>query len=249
MNRQRPLVMALILLAVTLAAGGAYMFRANAQGQAADPAIRGAQLAADVATPTPPPAPGGLGRVQTYGFDAQPSGWRALDTADMPDGYGVWTTRAGKLAENMTVSGSGGFDNTMYLAPVDTAGRASVSAQVYPQGNQVVGLVFRASDQGYYLFRVFRGDGAEMPVRRQLQRYDAATGIYTTLAEDRQGRGYALGKWQELRVDLDGDAITCSFDGERVFQVRDGQLAGGQAGVYTLALGEVFFDNFAVAQP
>jgi hypothetical protein len=34
-----------------------------------------------------------------------------------------------------------------------------------------------------------------------------------------------------------------------VFEARDSQYTAGQAGVFTLALGDMIFDNFTVATP
>ena len=41
-----------------------------------------------------------------------------------------------------------------------------------------------------------------------------------TLIGDTQGKGYELGRWQDLRVELDGDLITCFFDNQKVFEVH-----------------------------
>ena len=88
-----------------------------------------------------------------------------------------------------------------------------------------------------------------MPDHRQLLRYDTNTGLYAKLASDTQGKGYDLGRWQDLRVETDGDLITCFFENEKVFEVHDSQFTGGQAGVFTIAMGDVIFDNFTVALP
>ena len=69
-----------------------------------------------------------------------------------------------------------------------TGARATIAVQVYPQGNQSVGLVFRSSKSGYYLFRVFR-NGNNSPEQRQLLRYDANNGKYTKLIGDATGKG------------------------------------------------------------
>jgi hypothetical protein len=48
---------------------------------------------------------------------------------------------------------------------------------------------------------------------------------------------------------LNGDLITCYFEGQQVFEVHDKTYDSGKAGVYTIALGEVLFDNFTVLKP
>ncbi len=240
-------------LIAAFAAIGIYMFNAVAQDRPHDPFTEGALPPTQV--PPPPatiPAPAAapstaLSNIQSESFDTLPSGWTSPDTAAMPDQKGGWASEAGKLVAKQPDSGQQSFDESIFLDPIATGARANVAVQVYPQGNQVVGIVFRSTKSGYYLFRVFR-DGNNTPDHRQLQRYDASTGKYTTLIGD-QGKGYALGSWQDLRVELNGDLITCFFQGEKVFEVHDSQFTSGQAGVYTLALGDVIFDNFTVALP
>jgi hypothetical protein len=251
---QRQLRTALLVgVIAAFAAIGIYIFNAVAQDRPHDPFTEGALPPAQVQPPPPTAVPGAapgaaLSNVHAESFDTLPTGWTTADTGAMPDQTGSWASAAGKLVAKQPDSGQQSFEESIFLNPLATGAHASVTVQVYPQGNQVVGLVFRASKRGYYLFRVFR-DGNNAPERRQLQRYDATTGQYTTLVGDRQGKGYELGRWQDLRVDLDGEKITCFFDGAQVFAVQDAQFADGQAGVYTLALGDVIFDNFTVALP
>jgi len=255
MNKRQLRTAVLVGVIAAVAAIGIYMFSAVAQDRPHDPFTEGALPPTQVppppptSLPAPPAAPAqALSHVQTETFDSLPTGWTAPATAAMPDQAGGWASEAGKLVAKQPDSGQQSFEDSLFLAPLATGTRATVSVQVYPQGNQVVGLAFRASKRGYYLFRVFR-DGNNAPDHRQLQRYDAASGTYTTLASDTVGAGYQLGSWQDLRVALSGDLITCYFNNQQVFAVHDGTYADGQAGVYTLALGDVLFDNFTVALP
>jgi hypothetical protein len=252
MNKRQLRTTLLVGVIAAFAAIGIYMFSAVAQDRPHDPFTEGALPPAQVQPPpttAPAAAPSSaLSNVQTESFDTQPAGWTSFDTAAMPDQKGSWASESGKLVAKQPDSGQQSFEDSIFLAPFATGARATVSVQVYPQGNQVVGLAFRSSKSGYYLFRVFR-DGNNATDHRQLQRYDASTGQYTTLASDTQGKGYELGSWQDLRVELDGDLISCFFNNAKVFEARDAQLSAGQAGVYTLALGDVIFDNFSVAQP
>jgi len=252
MNKRQLRTALLVGVIAAFAAIGVYMFNAVAQDRPHDPFTEGALPPTQVPPPpttVPAPAPStALSNVQTEGFDTLPSGWTSVELAAMPDQQGSWASEAGKLVAKAPDSGQQSFEGSIFLAPAATAARAKIGVQVYPQGNQVVGIVFRSTKNGYYLFRVFR-DGNNAPERRQLQRYDAQTGEYTTLVGDTQGKGYQLGSWQDLRVETDGDLITCFFNNEKVFEVHDSTFTGGQAGVYTLALGDVVFDNFSVALP
>lgn len=252
MNKRQLRTALFVGVIAAFAAIGIYMFNAVAQDRPHDPFTEGALPADQVQPPpttVPAPAPStALSNVQTEGFDALPAGWAAGASDAMPDQQGSWASESGKLVAKEPEGGQQSFEGSIFLSPISTTARANIAVQVYPQGNQVVGIVFRSTKNGYYLFRVMR-DGNNAPERRQLQRYDANTGQYTTLASDTQGKGYVLGSWQDLRVETDGDLITCFFNNEKVFEIQDSQFTGGQAGMYTLALGEVIFDNFTVATP
>lgn len=252
MNKRQLSTALLVGVIAVFAAIGIYMFNAVAQDRPHDPFTEGALPADQVQQPpttVPAPAPGAaLSNVQTEGFDTQPAGWTSLAMAAMPDQEGSWASEAGKLVAKEPDGGQQSFEGSIFLSPIATAARATIAVQVYPQGNQIVGVVFRSTKSGYYLFRVFR-DGINTPDHRQLLRYDTQTGQYTKLIGDPQGKGYDLGRWQDLRVETDGDLITCFFNNEKVFEVHDAQFTGGQAGVFTIAMGDVIFDNFTVALP
>jgi len=247
--KQRPFVVVLAGLVAALVLGGIFMASAVAGRDTYDSAQQGPEPANQVENAPEPRFARGTQVVRLERFEQKPADWQERNSAAFSDQYGVWAGQSGKLAQTGIELNDTGFDETMSVMPIDTSGTATVSTQVYPQGNQVVGLVFRESDAGYYLFRVFRGGEADMPVRYQIQRYDTDSGLYTTLAEDRTSAGYDLGRWQELRVQLEGDQIIGSFDGRQVLTATDATYADGGAGVYTVTQGEVFFDNFAVVRP
>lgn len=254
MNKRQLRIGLLALIVVAFAAVGGYMLNATAQNRPYNsqtegelPANQVASAPSATAAPAAAPSAAGMRVVVAESFDnLTTNNWKPLDHTDFADQKGGWASDAGKLAAKPSENES--FEDSMLLTPTDVAGRAEVSVLVYPQGNQVVGLVFRNSDKGYYLFRVFR-DASKGTPHRQLQRYNGQTGGYTVIAEDKQGKGYDLDRWQDLSVILDGDHIICFFDGKQVFDVRDGTLASGTSGVYALSLGEVLFDNFTIKKP
>jgi len=252
MNKRQLRTALLVGVIAAFAAIGIYMYNAVAQDRPHNPNTEGALPAAQVQPPpttVPAPAPStALSNVQTEGFDTLPASWTKLPMAAMPDQEGGWASEAGKLVAKEPEGGQQSFEDSVFLSPISTAARANIGVQVYPQGNQIVGIVFRSTKSGYYLFRVFRND-IDTTDHRQLLRYDAQTGQYTKLATDAKGKGYDLGRWQDLRVETDGDLITCYFENEKVFEVHDTQFTGGQAGVFTIAMGDVIFDNFTVATP
>ena len=245
MKHQRRLYTSLAFVLVAALLGVLSLATLGAQQPPHDSRTHGALPPEKIA---PAPEVKATGRVlRADKFDKLDQSWKNQDHAPMPDQAGKWEAAAGKLIQNKTQGFGDNLAETSFLADVDTAGKSTVAVQVYPQGNQFAGLIFRASDRGYYVFTVYRGD-TTVPVRRTLLRFDPQRG-YTTLAEDSTGAGLALDRWQELRVELDGNRIQAYFDGQAVFDVRDGSLTRGSAGVTTLALGEMAFDNFTVAQP
>lgn len=202
----------------------------------------------DDAIPPAPAAsvPEGLQPLLVATFDEQPDDWQRINLTFLPGEEGLWVSEHGMLAQKGLIQGGEAPVSripTLLLAPVTTGERSSIAVQVYPQDNQVIGLVFGASDTGFSLFRVSRSNG------RMLQHYNLQTEEYTAFMDDPDGRGFEVHRWQELRIEQDGNVIQCFYDGEQVFEYRDARFIGGQPGVYTLAMGFVFFDNLTVAEP
>ncbi len=185
--------------------------------------------------------------VDSERFDVKPVDWTQIDTSIFPEYQAKWDVSANKLMVGMPLGSAPDGAEVIFLSNHKASEQSVVAAQFFPQGNQVIGLVFGSSDAGYYLFRVF-ADSSTLPHRRMLQRFDAKDG-YTTIADDTKGAGYTYGQWQELRVERSGSTIVCWFAGEKVFEVEDSTLGAGVAGVYTLNMGDVYIDNFTVAQP
>lgn len=257
MEMRKVTIPIVIIGLAVLVAAGAFMLRATAQDRplgtgplptpVPQPTIVPKPTAALPAAPTSAPSAQNSQAQRTVeSFDAAVKNWEALNPNSMQDQQGTWQVSNGTLQAKAPLSES--FDDSIYLAPVDTAGLAEISTKVYAEGNQTVGVVFRASDKGYYLFRIFRAteNGKALNV---LQRYDAAAGTYTDLARNEQGPGYVLNKWQSLQVEVNNDLITCFFEGQKIFEEHDTTFSNGKAGVYALSQGDVQFDNFTIVKP
>ncbi|MBA3469916.1 MAG: hypothetical protein H0T53_09755 [Herpetosiphonaceae bacterium] len=237
----------LTLLAIGLAIG-VYTFSTTAQ-QAIVEQVLPEPVAADKIPEAPevavPAARGG--QVDSERFDIKPAQWTQRDVSILPEYQAQWDVRANKLTVGMPAGSAPSGDEAIFLSDRQASDQSLVAAQFFPQGNQVIGLVFGSSENGYYLFRVF-ADSSTLPHRRMLQRFDPKAG-YTTIADDAKGAGYQYGQWQELRVERSGSKIICWFGSEKVFELEDNTLGAGMAGVYTLNTGDVYIDNFTVAQP
>lgn len=238
-SRPIPGVAWLIILAISL-----FIATAAADNHSTEPQAQATKT--DVQAAPQPALPPDAQVLEQQPFDAEPDEWTAVQTG-LPHEQPTWATTDGVLAQTTTASAGASFTPAMYLAPAAAAGDSLISTQIFPQGNQIAGLVFRASEAGFYLFAVYHTDEAA-PVTAKLMRYDADTGFYTTLAETGAGQGFQRDRWQELRVDLRGTTITASFSGRQIFTVDDGTFTEGQAGIYTMAVGQMLFDNFIIAQ-
>lgn len=184
-----------------------------------------------------------------FSVDDVPDDWETIDWSDYPDYQGKWGIAAEKLAQEGTLVGSEKTP-TMLVAPGEIGSEGLISVQVFPQGNHMIGLVSDLSDAGYYSFRVFQDGSDPQQIRRILEYNDQNdTNNSYVIAEDKGGAGFRMGEWQELRIERDGERILCFFDGELVFDVTDQSLAGGKSGIYTLAMGDLLFDNYFMAQP
>lgn len=248
-----------MILAGVLALGlvGIFMLRATAQDRPLSngplPTPEPQPTIVSVPTAIPPVAPSPAAVAQNGSlpgtierFDAPVPSWLPVNQTKMTDQQGQWVIKDGKLQAIAAESES--FEDSIYLSPINTTGHVKLSVQAYPTGNQTIGLVFRASDQGYYVFNIFRADDTGKAIN-VLRRYDATSGIYTELARNEQGVGYKLNAWQTLSVEVNNDLIICSFEGQKIFEVQDKTFASGNAGVDVLALGDVQFDNFTVLHP
>jgi hypothetical protein len=245
MKQQRRLYTALAFVLVAALLGVLSFATLGAQQPPYDPRRDGPLPPEQIA---PAPEVKTTGRVvRADKFDKLEKGWKKDDQTLSPDQMGKWEVAHGKLLQNKSAGADEQYYRTDFIAEVDTAGQASVAVQIYPQGNELAGLIFRSNRRGYYVFNVYRDDSGA-PLRRALVRVEPGVGT-VTLAEDTQGAGYVMSRWQELRVQLDGDHIVTFFDGQQVFDVRDSTFAKGQAGVTTLAVGNMAFDNFTVEQP
>lgn len=187
-------------------------------------------------------------------FDEQPADWDLNQRTYFPYEFGVWESAAGKLVQSGSEEGRS-LVETFLIAPASLDTLGEVAVQVFPQGNQVLGVVFGFTEDGYYTYRVYRqtAHNPQNPaVTHLLEYYDATTMEYRMLAEKTTADGlpgFRTGDWHELRVLLTGDRIQTAYAGEPVFDVEEPTIASGQVGVFTLAMGEVLFDNFTVAQP
>jgi hypothetical protein len=199
-------------------------------------------------TPTVPPAPdaarpaAGTPLLAADFSSADLGRWTVIDAADALPGPSVWKVQDGRLIPYSDAQDLPSMYTTA-LVGGDVAWRDySVSAAAYASNNDELGVVARASDTGYYIFKLFpQGQQPGMA----LLRYDAARGTYTTLASVNTG-GFAPQTWINLSLTVQGEILTALVDGREVLSARDATLVAGRAGVAGYPAGDLEFDNFTV---
>jgi hypothetical protein len=199
-------------------------------------------------TPTPPPAPAaaqpaaGAPLLAADFASADLGRFKVVDAGIALPGPSVWTVKGGHLIPYSDAQDLPSMYTTALVAG-DSAWRDySVSAAAYVSNNDEVGVVARASEAGYYIFKLFpQGQKPSMA----LLRYDAKREAFTTLASADAG-GFAARTWTTLRLVVQGEQLTALVDGREVLSVRDATLTAGQAGVAGYAAGGLEFDNLTV---
>lgn len=255
--RSRPwmfMLIALMLGAALLAACGAPAQSQTAPGQVSDilptppPMPTGAPVAP---TPTPPPAPASAGLSSAgasllqadFNGAAGLNGWSVLDSTDLIQSPSIWEVQNGRLAQISDGDGLPGLYATALLAGNGAWRDYAVTAAAFPTGNDELGVVARASKDGYYVFRL-QATAANAP-RAEILRYDAASMRFTAVASA-DGPGFENGRWYTLSLRVRGDRLEASVDGQPILTASDATFASGQAGVYGFANGGLTFDNFTV---
>jgi hypothetical protein len=199
-------------------------------------------------TPTAPPAPAAAqpsadAPLLAADFASPDLGrWTVIDAGIALPGPSVWKVQDGRLIPYSDAQDLPSMYTTA-LVGGDVAWRDySVSAAAYASNNDELGVVARAGDAGYYIFKLFpQGQQPGMA----LLRYDATREAFSTLASADAG-GFASRTWTTLRLTVQGETLTASVDGREVLTARDATLASGRAGVAGYAAGGLEFDNLTV---
>ncbi len=170
--------------------------------------------------------------------------WALLDVEETPGQKALWYTQDGLLVQGGTNLGDsvepaylmvqGGTDWTDY----------TVQVNIYVDTNDEVGLIFRASEAGFYRFRL-RSEAFQAPYTAGLDRYQEQR--YEVLWHT-SGLGFPIRKWFTLRLEVRGDTFTISLDGKPVATVQDAAFPRGGIGFYAWAEGGVYFDNLVVTR-
>lgn len=178
--------------------------------------------------------------------------WQAVDLEFvLPDSKSNWTIVDGRLAQNM----AGQALNPSTLQTALLTGDAAwadyrVKVSFYDEFNGTAGLIARYSGSdpltaSYYRYRILK-DSFEATPKQVLEK--VVGGVATPLAE-LNAPGYSERAWHTMEFSVVGGQLTVWLDGTAVLEATDSApLTAGQAGVYSRAMGGIFFDDFTVVQ-
>jgi hypothetical protein len=245
------------LVALLLGALGLGACGANPAVQA-EPAPPGG-----VVLPTPPPMPATTPLPPTQAPPAAPAAvapaagdalaaadfaatdlgrWSVMDAADALIGPSVWKAQNGRLSPVTDAQDLPSQYGSALLTGDANWRDYSVSAAAYVNLNDEIGVVARASERGYYVFKL-------LPAGRKpamlLARYEIVNHQFVPLATAETG-GFETQRWYTLRLEVKGDRLTAYVDGTPVLEAQDSGYTQGRAGVYGYPEGGLEFDNFAV---
>lgn len=166
--------------------------------------------------------------------------WRSLFLPPDPSNMARWEVRQNALYLNM------GAGSMQIVGMVNLVGEDwenyVYSVDIYPLGNQEIGVVFRYQDGRFYRFRFLSWEHTRGPTRL-LERVE--NGQATVLAAS-EGPGYQYQQWYNVQIAVNGPRIAVYLDGQPILQAEDGRITRGQVGVFALSLGDVYFDNVRV---
>jgi hypothetical protein len=202
-------------------------------------------------TPTPPPPPAAAGPAATtllaadFGPATDLTQWSVRDAADALPGPSLWQTQNGHLIPASDANTLPGLYASALVTGDPQWQDYQVQVAAYASANDELGLVARATAQGYYVFKLLPQGRTPALV---LARYSESNHEFTPLASAQSG-GFAERRWYTLRLVVQGTQLTAYVDGQAVLTAQDTTYARGQAGVTGYPEGGLEFDNFAVQAP
>ncbi|HEY1012522.1 MAG TPA: hypothetical protein VGE07_07435 [Herpetosiphonaceae bacterium] len=238
-----------LLLAGVLSGCGA-VTTAQSQPERQLPTAPPAPTPASLAGPAIPAAPAlpqlaGLGpEVLRDEFDAGLAAWTAKDIVSLPVSEpAVWEAAAGRLDQITGPEGLAAMSPVTLVRGDGLGADYTVQAVAQSRGNEAMGVVARAGDQGFYYLSVRSADARG--TKAYLAKYDAASDQFTTLARLETG-GWALNEWTALALRVEGSNLTGYVNGQAVLEAKDDSFSSGKAGVYGYGVGDLSFDHFVV---
>lgn len=196
--------------------------------------------------PTDPPRLAGtLLFADTFDTDASLANWTFVDLEEtLPDYRSVWTIADGVLRQAYTAAaGNPDFQETLAVTGPTSWADYTVTAKVYDESNVTFGVVARRQGNSFYRYRLLEQESGNRQVLEKV-----VDGVATPLVE-LDGTGYTPRRWYTVALRVEGPRIQALLDGQVVAEATDATLTQGQAGLFTLAVGGIFFDDVTVTTP
>lgn len=202
-------------------------------------------------TPVPAPAPGtgvgvpASGMLFSDDFARNTlSNWTIVDSTDALRVPSIWEISNGVVKQISDGNGNPAFYSTALVSGDPAWKDYTVTAAGYGTGNDDMGVVVRASAQGYYVFWVMSAaSGGELAL---ISRFDPATSSFEHLAKVPVS-GFEDRRWYVLSLRVQGSSLQGFVDGVPVLAASDTVLTQGRAGVFGKAQGNLQFDNIVVS--
>ncbi len=174
------------------------------------------------------------------------SAWKSRPDPNVEDAP-TWTVVNGHLQQAGDAMGEVTPDETVFQTGDPAWRNYTLEAQVSCVSGTAVGVVWRASEKGYYRFDLTMAQPHTNP-KANLWRFDPATNLPVRIASvpaEKFG-GYVQGKWYTIRVTTQGTRQQVWINDVPVLDVQDSTFAAGQVGLIATADRGAAFDNVRV---
>ncbi len=166
--------------------------------------------------------------------------------AHFPDQRSVWVIEEGKLKQDLTAQARNpSIQETLAITGLAEWTDYTITAKVYDRQNATFGLVARRQGDSFYRYRVI-ADIYEATPKHVLE--VVVDGLATPLVE-MDIPGYEHYRWYTVSLSVAGPTLRVMLDGDVVAEATDTTLTAGQAGLYTRAMGGIFFDDVTITAP
>lgn len=173
--------------------------------------------------------------------------WQVIDQEGaLPEQRANWNVQDGALVQN----GVGQLNDPVAQDTMAVIGDANwadyvVQAKVYDQNNGMFGLVARQQGNSFYRYRIL-ADRIDATPKQVLEK--VIDGVATPLVT-LDSPGYKARAWHVIAMQVSGTQIRVTIDGKLVAEATDSALTHGKAGLYTLAVGGIRFDDVSIGAP
>ena len=177
--------------------------------------------------------------------------WTVIDDPETIEGPSSWRVeRDGWLHQRSNIWGRRGDFLGRWYGTSLVAGDTSwtdyrLTLQAEPKDDDGFGVVFRFADPEHFYRLLFIEDGFN---GGPITRLDKRNGPdYTELWSEK--KGFRVGKAMFIQIDVDGEFMTATVDGRRLFSVGDdAAYPRGKIGLFCYAQNDQAFDDITVTR-